>query len=403
MRSHLPPARLPEADGLGSVTRVELPEMAMSFLDEWLDARADAKFNLGESGVSNLQLCSFIPHDKVAHLLAAVDFEHNDILGSEGLRHEIAKLYTEVSPSNILVTTGVSEAILIYFMSKRMPKANAVVVTPTFHSLYDVPAALGIEVRLVQTTFETGFRLPIAEIVDRLDENTRCVVLTSPGNPTGTVFDHSEILELAEQLRPLSCDVVMDEQYRLLPHDPKLALFPSRANIRKRIISLGSAGKCVGAVGLRIGWIAASDSVVADLKACKALTTHAVCKLNDLICTEILRSGSPVLETNRRFVRQNKSLFAKLILDNSNVLEWVEPSGGTICFPRLKQDTNSAEFAQRLYEETDVLVLPGEAFDMPGFFRMRLGIDTDDFAEAVARMSRFLKAYARQRSAVTAA
>ncbi len=175
--------------------------MTLSFLDDWLDNRADAPFNLGESGVSNCRLSDVIPQDKLRHELAEVDFDHNNTRGSQTLREEIAKLYDGAAVANVLVTAGVSEAILLYFMSRRSPGANVVVVTPAFHSLYDVPAALGFEVNRVGTAFENGFQLPLEEIAANADDNTCAVVLTTPGNPAGTVFTTAEAMPVMVETR----------------------------------------------------------------------------------------------------------------------------------------------------------------------------------------------------------
>lgn len=100
------------------------------------------------------------------------------------------------------------------------------------------------------------------------------------------------------------------------------------------------------------------------------LTTHAISKVSDRICLELMRGG--IASCPQKF-------------------EWVEPSGGSVAFPRLADGSCSREFGDRLYRQTDVLVLPGEAFDCPGFFRIRLGADQEEFALAMDRMAEFLK------------
>lgn len=364
--------------------------MIKSFLDEWLDARADAEINLGESGVANRRLSEIIPSDRLAEVLGDIDFDHNPTCGSDELRSEASKLYEHAGAGNVLITAGASEAILAYFLARREEGSNVVVLTPAFHSLYDVPAALGFEVRQLALDHEAGYRLPVQEIVDVVDEKTRCVVLTTPNNPMGTVFEPGEILALAGALENLDCDLMLDEQYRLLPHDEALSRFESMACKTPRILSVGSAGKCYGAVGLRVGWVVADEGLIEKMDAVKMLTTHAISKVSDRICLELMRGGADLLQANRFAISVNKQRFEQLMAHHPGKVSWVEPKGGSVAFPQLAEGACSRAFGDRLYTQAGVLVLPGEAFGCPGFFRLRLGAEPEGFARAVERMSALL-------------
>ena len=368
--------------------------MIKSFLDDWLDERENAAFNLGESGVANRQLSEIIQPERLAQVLGPLDFDHNPTQGSEELRAAAAALYEHATPDDVLITAGASEAILVYFLMRREERANVVVLTPAFHSLYDVPAALGFEVRQVMLDYESSYGLPMEKIMARVDQNTRCIVLTTPNNPMGTVFAQSHILALAQALERYDCDILLDEQYRLLPHDETMVRFASAANQTPRILSAGSAGKCYGAVGLRVGWMVADAALVQQMNAVKMLTTHAISKVSDRICLELMRGGDAVLQSNRAAIRANKQRFCEVMALSAGKIEWVEPVGGSVAFPYLADGTCSQEFGDQLYRQTDVLVLPGEAFECPGFFRIRLGADQPGFDRAMDRMADFLQAKA---------
>lgn len=360
--------------------------MAASFLDEWLDARADARYNLGESGIANIELNQIIPAEDLGSRFAHLDLEHNDTLGSSDLREEIARLYDYADADNVLVTAGITEALLVYLMDRILPGSNLVVLTPTFHNLYDLPEVLGYEVRRVALPFETSFDLPLDKIVSVCDSRTRAVLLTTPGNPTGTVIGPDEISNLADRLTALDCDIVLDEQYRLLPHHEGADRLTSLANCSDRIIGLGSAGKCYGTVGLRVGWAISTPARLASMNAIKALTSHAICKLNDSICVSLLRDCQHVVAANQATVRANSKTLEQFVSKNSTMLSMVSPVAGTVAFPFLKTGISSIEFGKKLYRDHDVLILPGEAFEMPGFFRIRLGLPVEEFNIALHKI-----------------
>lgn len=356
--------------------------MAASFLDEWLDARADARYNLGESGIANIELNQIIPAEDLSARFSHVDFEHNDTLGSSDLREEIAKLYDYADADNVLVTAGITEALLVYLMDRVRPGSNVVVLTPAFHNLYDLPDVLGYEVRRIALSFETNFSLPLDDIVSACDNQTRAVLLTTPGNPMGTVFSSDEISNLADRLISLDCDIVLDEQYRLLPYEEGVERLTSMANYSARIVGMGSAGKCYGTVGLRVGWAISTPTRLASMNAIKALTSHAICKLNDSICLSLLRDGQHIIAANQATVRANSKTLEQFVSKNNTMLSMVSPAAGTVAFPFLNTGISSIDFGEKLYRDHDVLILPGEAFEMPGFFRVRLGLPVEEFNTA---------------------
>ena len=360
--------------------------MAASFLDEWLDARVDARYNLGESGIANIQLNQIVPAEDLSARLANLDFEHNDTRGSSDLREEIAGLYDHADADNVLVTAGITEALLVYLMDRMLPGSNVVVLTPAFHNLYDLPEVLGYEVRRIALSFETNFGLPLDDIVSVCDSQTRAVLLTTPGNPMGTVFSSDEISNLADRLISLDCDIVLDEQYRLLPYEEGAERLASMANHSARIVGMGSVGKCYGTVSLRVGWAISTATRLASMNAIKALTSHAICKLNDSICVSLLRDGQHIIAANQTTVRANSKTLEQFVSKNNPMLSMVSPAAGTVAFPFLNTGISSIDFGEKLYRDHDVLILPGEAFEMPGFFRVRLGLPAEDFNTALDKI-----------------
>ncbi len=353
----------------------------LNLMDEWLVENERARYNLGESGVSNMSMADVLETtpDALARI-AAIDFDHNDTRGSRRLRGEIALLYDNRDVADILVTTGVSEALFLYFQHRFRPGANVVVVTPTFHSLYDAPEAIGYAVRRVPVRFEDKFRLPVEEIVACVDADTVAVVLNSPNNPTGAVVDPQGMKAL---LRRIPCEILVDEHYRLISLDQRHPVLPSLSSLSDRIISVGSFGKCLGAVGLRVGWMVAPGRLIEEIHALKLMTTHAISKLVDHLACEILSRRSSLVPPLRNRIAANVGYFTEAVKRLPDALDWVPPVAGTVGLPRLTAaPSDSMAFAQRLLGDYDVLVLPGESFEMPGFFRIRLGVDEQDFRYA---------------------
>lgn len=371
--------------------RSEDNDMQPNIMDNWLAENAGARFNLGESGVTNLRISDVVGEGDRASEFCSIDFEYNDIMGSAELRVEVAKSYDDASIDRILITAGVSEAILLYFQSSYRPGANIVIPVPTFHTLYDVPSLLGYEVRKVPLRFDRNFSLPLDEIEHATDRNTVAIVINSPNNPTGAVYPDSEIDELIQIARRAGCAIVADEHYRFLPFDETLDHLPSLYGRYPHVVSFGSPSKCLGCAGLRVGWLVADHDVVRKCRELKSMTTFTIFKGSDYLALKIMENRRQLTSQFRESILTNLACFRRFQSEHRSQIAWYEPRAGTIAFPKLLDARmSSVEFAQRLLDSTGVLVLPGESFDMPGFFRIRLGIDPADFSRAVDLLADFM-------------
>jgi aspartate/methionine/tyrosine aminotransferase len=367
-----------------------------SLLETWLFEYQNAPYNLGESGVANLSVgelmsrtgCS--PED-----LYQLSLENNNTYGSLELRKAIASLYDDsVEPDSILVTAGTTEAILIYFHVRYQPGANIVVPVPTFHILYEVPAFLGYEVRYLKLRPENNFRLDLDELSKLVDDKTSVILLNTPHNPTGVVYSEEEIQNVCELAQKHNAEILADEHYRFIPHTNDIDLIPSLYGRIPNVVSLGSPGKCFGCIGLRIGWLIGSRQVIDACHTFKDYTTHTVCSINDFLATSALLNREQMLARPKAWITQNLLQFQNFIDRHNDLIGWVKPDAGTVAFPFLKNKSiESDRFAQKLVEETGVLVLPGEAFDMPGFFRISLGVEPEKFHTALNAFERVLRTY----------
>jgi aspartate/methionine/tyrosine aminotransferase len=366
-----------------------------SLLENWLLKYENTPINLGESGVASVSFGELINLTSSSiEEINQLSLENNDTYGSLELRKAISSFYKNPSLDSILVTAGTTEAILLYFNIRYQPGANVVVPVPAFHILYEVPAHLGYEVRLLQLHPKNNFHLNLEELEKLVDDETTTIVLNSPHNPTGIVYSEQEIKAVIQLAEKHNVEILADEHYRFIPHTSEIDILPSLHGRSPNVVALGSPGKCFGCIGLRIGWLVSSPEVIQACHTFKDYTTHTVCSINDFLAKEALLNWQKILPTYRRYVTQNLFQFQQLINQHNDVVDWIKPDAGTVAFPFLKDPSiSSLKFAQQLIEDTGVLVLPGEAFDMPGFFRIRFGIPPEQFNRAMSAFAKVLSEY----------
>ncbi len=370
-------------------------EIALHEIEPWLIKYQFARFNLAESGVANLTVGGLMDRAGVTDaMLRAVPFDNADTRGSPALRKQVADLHPGAQVENVLVTTGTSEALWLYFAVRFTPGSNVVAVAPSFQSLIDTPRYQGFEVRVVELDRARNFELEVDEVIRKIDDATRVVVLNTPQNPTGQVLDANRLIPLFERAREVGAHVLVDEHYRFVPLSGDESLLPTLYGSHPSVIAVGSMIKCFGCVGLRVGWLVGPPPLLDSCRNMKDYTTHTVCSLNDLLAERALASWRTIMPPFLAWARENAAAFTEFVKENSDWLAWVPAQGGLVCFPWLTNTRRaSMEYAVRLVEETEVFLLPGETFGRPGHFRLGFGVQPASFRIALDRWASFHKRF----------
>jgi N-succinyldiaminopimelate aminotransferase len=181
----------------------------------------------------------------------------------------------ELDPrSEVLVTTGATEAIAAALLALVEPGDEVVALEPYYDSYAAVIAMAG-GVRVPVTLPAPQFRLDLAALRAAVTPRTKLLLINSPHNPTGTVLSRVELAGVAELARERDLLVVTDEVYEHMtydqvPHLP-LATFPG---MRERTLTISSAGKTFSVTGWKIGWVCATAELVTAVRTAKQFLTY---------------------------------------------------------------------------------------------------------------------------------
>ncbi|GAA3390060.1 pyridoxal phosphate-dependent aminotransferase [Cryptosporangium minutisporangium] len=174
--------------------------------------------------------------------------------------------------TEVLVTAGATEAIAATLMGLCEPGDEVLCVEPYYDS-YAAVIALAGAVRRPVTLRPPDYRLDTAALAASITPRTRVILINSPHNPTGAVFDRDELAEVARLCVEHDLIAVTDEVYEHIvfhgEHVP-LATFPG---MRDRTVTISSAGKTFSATGWKVGWICAAPDLVAAVARVKQFLT----------------------------------------------------------------------------------------------------------------------------------
>jgi N-succinyldiaminopimelate aminotransferase len=174
--------------------------------------------------------------------------------------------------TEILVTAGATEAVAAAMLALVEPGDEVIAFEPYYDS-YAANIAMAGGVRVPVTLHPPSFRPDINALRKAITPKTRLILLNSPHNPTGTVFDRDELAAIAALAVEHDLLVVTDEVYEHLAFDVEhipIAQFPG---MRERTVSISSAGKTFAFTGWKVGWVKAIPELVAAVKTAKQFLT----------------------------------------------------------------------------------------------------------------------------------
>jgi aspartate/methionine/tyrosine aminotransferase len=315
---------------------------------------------------------------------------YTETAGDPALRTEIAGLYESMAPQQVLVHAGAEEAIFNFMQVMLEAGDHVIVQWPGYQSLAEVARTAGCEVTLWRMHYDGGWSLDTDELGALVRPNTRAVVINSPHNPTGYLFDRESLDTLISLAERRGFAIFSDEVYRGLEHDPA-GRQPALCDLSDCAVSLGVLSKTYGMAGLRIGWIASRNRTIYEaMAAFKDYTTICNSAPSELLATIALRHRDSIVERNLELVQQNLSLLDAFFATHANRFEWTKPQAGPVAFPRLVNKEPAAPFCARLIEEAGVLLLPGDLIDPESASHFRIGFGRRNLPEALEQLSNWM-------------
>lgn len=338
-------------------------------VEEWMNRyETDAVYNIAETCVDSLtlgELVGDVPAFFAA--LAATKLTYGDIEGSAAFRRRVAALYG--SRPRAVATQGAIGANFLVFFTLVEPGDRVIAVHPTYQQLYEVPRALGATVDLLRLRPEAGY-LPDLDELRALVRYCppKLIVLNNPNNPTGALMPEAMLREIVAIASACGAHVLCDEVYRdLLQAGVPPA--PSIVDLYEKGISTGSMSKVFSLAGLRLGWVAAADPIIAKCLQHRDYTTISCGMIDDALAVRALERYEDIMRRNLAIVRGNLAILDDWVRQQPHV-EYVRPRAGTTALLRYDLPVSSVALCEGLMRETGTLLTPGSCFEVEGTVRI---------------------------------
>lgn len=299
------------------------------------------------------------------------------------------------SPKDIITSNGAKQSLFNLFAAV-IDEGDEVIIPAPYWVTYPELARLNGGVVVEPKTDEsTGFKLTADELKSLITPKTKMIVLTSPSNPTGSVYTKEELTAIGEVLKGTNIIVASDEMYEKLVYEGKK--FTSAAAISDdmfaRTVTINGLSKSVAMTGWRFGYLATPNKEL--IKAMNNLQSQSTSNINSITqkasIVALRGDVDDEIESMRVEFEKRRNIGADGFnaIDNLSVLK---PDGAFYLFVNIsKIEKDSMKFCKELLEKEGVAVVPGVGFGVEGYFRFSFATDADTIRDGVARVAKFVR------------
>ncbi|MFF4819827.1 capreomycidine synthase [Kitasatospora sp. NPDC001309] len=371
------------------------PLVERALLEDFLRERYhEADIDISSSGVEPYtvaELRDLLGFDLAQ--LAGVSLRDSQSAGGDKLRALIAARYGLGDAGRVLVGNGSTEAQLLCLAALLGPGDEVVVVEPAYHSLLAPVRARGCRVRRWRLRPQDGFSPDLDELRHLVTGATKAVIVNFPHNPTGVTLTAEELAELVAIVERHGCYLLWDGAFEDLVFDAPALAAPMHY---ERALCFGTMSKALGLPGLRVGWGIAAPEIVHSAVGVRDYTTLALSPLVEWVAQRALEGADRLIGPRMLTAAANRSLVHDWLAARPGEVSFPVGGAGVVVFPQLAHVPDTMALCERLMREYRVLLVPGEAFGVPGRVRLGFGGTTADLAAGLDALSHLLDTMAEE-------
>lgn len=292
----------------------------------------------------------------------------------------------------IIVTVGGSEGIDIALRAMLNPGDEVLLPQPSYVSYEPCTIlASGVPV-IIDLKEENGFKLTAEQILEKITDKTKILILPFPNNPTGSILSYKELEEIAKVCIEKDLFVLSDEIYCELTYAGDHASIIQVPGMKERTILINGFSKSYAMTGWRLGYACGPEKIIEQMTKIHQFCIMCAPTTSQYAAVIALRDGDEAVAKMRESYNQRRRYVLSRLNDMG--LTCFEPEGAFYVFPSIKRfGICSEEFATRLLMEEKVAVVPGTAFgdSGEGYLRISYAYSINQLKEALGRIENFVK------------
>lgn len=304
-------------------------------------------------------------------------------------------------PSEVIVSNGAKQALLNAFVAILNPGDEVLLPTPCWVSYPEMIRMAGGVPIMVKTKEEEGF-LPSLKLLEKLTTpRTKAIVINSPNNPTGCVYPPELLEKIAAFAIEKEIYVVSDEIYERLIYDGQqhVSIASFGPQIHKQAIVINGLSKTFAMTGWRMGYAAASEDIVNAMAAYQSHATSGANSIAQYASYKALQNGAAYIRAMREEYDARRQLMVAKI-NGMDGVSCITPHGAFYVMLNVKKligrtfrgekIEDAAALSRMLLDAVNVAVVPGDAFEAPGFCRISYAVSREDIDAGLDAIAKFV-------------
>ncbi len=310
---------------------------------------------------------------------------------SEKLERENGIVY---APNDIIVSNGAKHSLFNLFQVLIDEGDEVIIPAPYWVTYPELVTFCGGTPVFIETNDIAKFKITPEQLYSAITPKTKMLILTSPSNPTGSVYSKEELEELARVLRDTNIFVASDEMYEKLIYETK---FTSTASISRdmylRTVTINGLSKSVAMTGWRFGYLASpNQELISAIRDLQGQSTSNINSITQYAAIPALNGEVDREIESMRRAFEARAVEAVELFNQIPGVSVIAPQGAFYLFVNIKDITNdSMRFAKDLLEKVGVAVVPGIGFGAEGYFRFSFASDISLIRDGIRRIEKFIR------------
>lgn len=292
----------------------------------------------------------------------------------------------DCTPDEIIITHGSTEALTSALFTMLNPLDEVIVPNPAYPMYRQMVEFMGGKLVTIDTT-NTDFQITKEQIHKAITPKTKAIILTSPNNPTGSVFNDETYNVIYEAIKDKPIYVICDDVYNQIIFENRKPGFVRFKDMKDKIIVCQSYSKSYAMPGWRCGYMIANKEFIVHASK---IHQYMIVALNTFIQPAMIKALDYDSKDMVKSYKERRDYIYKRLVDMG--LEVKKPEGAFYIFPSIKKfHMSSTDFCKRFAEEYKVAIIPGDCFEADDFIRLSYCVDFDTIKTACDRLEQFIK------------
>ncbi|MDD5496553.1 MAG: pyridoxal phosphate-dependent aminotransferase [Candidatus Omnitrophica bacterium] len=317
--------------------------------------------------------------------------------GTQELKEAIAQKFLKdnkltYAPGQVVVSCGAKHSLYNIFQVICEKGDEVLIPAPYWLSYPEMVKMAEANPVFVNTRQENKFKISEKNLEAAVTKKTRALILNSPSNPTGCIYDKEELNVIARIAVKHKFFVISDEIYEKLIYDGKehVSIASLGKDIHDLTITVNGVSKSYAMTGWRIGYAAGPSDVMNAISNMQSHSTSNPASISQVAALAALKDDQACVDEMRREFEKRRDLIVSRI-NKMKKISCVKPEGAFYVFCDIsKLKMGSFDFAKRLLDESAVAVVPGEPFGADSFIRLSFATSVEKINKGLDRIEEWV-------------